>query len=969
MLNLQKPLQAVALAIAPMLAFTLTSDTASAQDAQQHRYFTTTWSFEDVDMGKLVSRLDWIGIEVPIEIAGQVTFNFSVSIPLDALRDAQAYRFNGVFRSNRLQLEQLLLADVHTDIRYANGVLTLSDLTTRWNDFGSLVGQAKMELVPRGNVSAALSARHLTIGPLHDLVLATSNSNTASLIRGTVDGTLSLNAPLNDFQDLTSWSLNADLLAKQLTYNETLPLTLDTGKVELRGGNLSAKDVRIGSPVDSNVRLAASVTAELRGDRPFEFTVRGNDVPVASLTKLTMLSNDSPIVGKVDLDVRGQGHLGGEGQTAAQWDLRGRLASPELSAFGLQLGLIEHQFTFDKQHLSLSRLSPSAGRSGDAVTANEDPVVIERFDASFEIEPQAVRLSQLDAAIFGGNIKGSAVLARGEAGRHQADLQWEQLEPRLDTGYFLPASARLSLRTSGDVKWSVAANVMEDPNAHQGTAQIAVDSIQLGDADIGEGKLGLQAAEGRLGLQGEGTLLGGTFKVETTMSLASLFTPRYLGANNQLPKIEGNVDLNQVDIALATHLLRPNDRRRFGGTFSANVELPQRAKLTISNANLDGKLLSQRIEADVELQGDQLQVNHVRGGYAGGRVEVVGRVNWRNQQGRLDVQLAAINASVGMKPISLTASQLADGSVSGHLVFDVSRDIKARGAIEVHDAEWYAVPTGAVHATVVGSAAKDFSRWTLQLDAIESTLNRGRISGNARLSSSTMRAAAFDLESSFQVKKLDFGQLLKDAGVGSSYARGNLSGQITLSGQGVRSAADLKGRFAAELDGTMARAVPGLVSAQAYLGAFSLVGARVDEGYISGSIAGGAARINEFWLFGESFRVLAEGRVQLPSGRMDVSAVVSTGNFDLEAAALATLVQRVSTTSAVPVAAIIQVNRLFSSRTLYFDLLGPLRDPRIRLKPLATLREGATNFLLRRAVSTVAGPALGGSIFQQDERP
>lgn len=945
-------------------------------NAPRYRYWTTNWSFEDINVGRLLDRLRGIGIDVPIAAEGDVSVNFSVSIPLNGLREGRAYRFNGTIAANRLRLEQLELAGLRTNARYEAGTLTLSDLTTRWLDQrrrpgtttragGELAGEASLGLVPRGALTTSLSARSLAIGPLYDLILSASNQPRAPVLEGTVGGLLDASVPLQSLRDPLTWTMDADIQAVGLSLADVVPLSVDTGPVSLRAGQLTASELRVASPVNSQIRMIASLSADLRGERRFEFTARGNDLPLQSFASLASLSLSSAATGNLDLEARGSGSLGGQELAAARWEVQGRVASPQLSAFGLQLGLIQHAFEFDSQRLRLTRLNDQPS----------DRVVVERVAADYVIGEDAVSLDNVDAAFFGGGLKGSARFARSEQGTHRVQLQWNEIRPQFNTGYLMPRGIPVSLQTSGEVNWTLPAASADQLASHEGVAKISVDQLLLGTANVGNAQLTLQATAGELDVQGEGELFGGRFSVETTTQLTAVASWLDLSSTSTGFHTQGKVEFNRIRLSRAADVIQPRSNRRMDGFLSGEVvfgsedqlngeRLPEaRGLLALDNVVLDGRLLTRRLNADLYLDRDRLTIRSLRGEYAGGQIDTVGLIGLSDKRGVLQVRLAAIDASRALMPVSTAASQYAGGLLSGRLTIETGPRLRARGAVELRNSELFSMSAGNAHAAVSATAENDLSRWTLVLHSIESEIERGRITGNAEVRSSASRPGAFDLRSDWQARRVDFAGLLKSAGGGDrSYARGNLDGSLTLNGTGIRSAVDLTGRFAAELDGSEARAIPGLISAQAYLGALSLASTRVDEGRIQGSIGAGVARIDEFWLVGQRLRVFADGRVQIPSGRMDVSAVISTSSFDVENAAVATLAEQLAIGAAPPVAAFVEINRLLSNRTLYVDILGPIADPRLYLKPLHTLESGITRFFLRRGAGAILPVAATGGV-------
>ncbi len=938
----------------------------------QYRYWTTHWSFDDIDVGKLLSRLESIGIQVPIQAQGDVSLDFDVSIPLNGLREGGAYRFNGTLRSTQLQLEQLLLADFSTTIEYEAGTLALRNLSTRWldlragtqatntSDSGRLTGEVNLEVIPRGALSANLHAERLAIAPLYDLILTASSQPAVAILDGDVSGSLAVNVPLDSIRTPSTWTIDADLQASSLSLAESTPLTIDTGAISLRNGVIKANDVRVESPADPQIKMVAAISAGLTGERPFEFDIKGNDVPLQSLVTLASLGPSTSVTGTLDLDAHGSGKLATQDIAQSVWTLAGRIASPELSVLGVRLGLIQHAFEFDSKHVSLARLNQTIS----------DQVIIDRLLANYSIDENTAELTDLDAAVFGGTITGSATFARNEQGTDRVKLSWENINPQLNTTLWLPQSLKVSLQSSGEIDGFVPAQSLDQPAAYNGVAKIKIDQLRIGSEKVGDGQIDLRASDGQLSMEGQGELFGGSYSVHTTTSLAAVAGWFDLSASGRLGRLQGNVRFNQVGLGRAARLLNLGSHRRIDGFVSGavtlvphdNSELPQTvATLSFDNVAVDGTVLTHRLVAELSTDDIHLTVNSIRGSYAGGYIEAMGRIAMLGGVGRLQIRAAAIDASAGLMPISMSASQAAGGKLSGRLIVETGRSLWVSGTVEVRDSRIFSIPAGDAHAAIVGSADNDLSSWTLRVRSIESAVDQGRILGEAVMRSSTIRPGAFDLTSRWQARRLDFGRLLADAGGGkTSYAKGNIDGTLELNGTGIRTTADLTGRFAAELDGTQARAVPGLASAQAYLGAFSLAGTRFDQGRLRGSIGAGTARIDEFRLTGQRLQVIADGRVQLANGRMDVTAVISTGNFDVESAAVGALAQQLAVGAAPPAALFIEVNRLLSNRTLYVDVLGPLTDPRLRLKPLKNLESGLARFVVREATATFL-PVVTGS--------
>ena len=136
----------------------------------------------------------------------------------------------------------------------------------------------------------------------------------------------------------------------------------------------------------------------------------------------------------------------------------------------------------------------------------------------------------------------------------------------------------------------------------------------------------------------------------------------------------------------------------------------------------------------------------------------------------------------------------------------------------------------------------------------------------------------------------------------------------------------------------------------------SLAGVQFTEGHIDGVIASGAASIDEFWLRGGSVNVWSDGKIQLADRRVDLNVVVSTGYLN-SGNRLLSLASQLAVQSVLPIAALVEVNRVLSHRTVHLGFSGPLSDPRIRLKPMEIIREEAARFLLRELLIATSASA------------
>ena len=118
-MNLSLRLRLAALIVLPTTLLPVCQLAAQESD-RNFRYYNSNWKFDDVDVGALASRLDRIGLRLPVDLEGKVTVDFAVGVPWNALTTAEAWRFDGTLTSSELAVSSLQFRDVQVMVRYAD---------------------------------------------------------------------------------------------------------------------------------------------------------------------------------------------------------------------------------------------------------------------------------------------------------------------------------------------------------------------------------------------------------------------------------------------------------------------------------------------------------------------------------------------------------------------------------------------------------------------------------------------------------------------------------------------------------------------------------------------------------------------------------------------------------------------------------------------------------------------------------
>ena len=932
-----------------LFAVMASGDTARAQAPADKgsRTWQLNWSWEDVQIDKLLDRLKSIGLEVPIKASGDVSVDVVVTIPINDLRASDKYRLQGTIASKRLRVEQVALDDFVANIDVLGGVMTIKDLQASLGAAaspgrGSLAGNATLQISPLSDLKAELTAKAIEVGPLHQIYKTTVGDESDFSISGSIDGQVNFRAPVKQLGQIDRWKLSGDVTAQRLRIGDAPTINFQSGPFKMESGEIEARQVQFTVSDNAEVALMLAAHAELLGRRRFDISCVGNDVPLGQIAAAFSSGSSKWADGVLDLNLTASGEL-----AAGKWNVQGQVASPQLQLAGIELGLVEHQLQFDQQALKLTPLAAETNKG----------MSLRRVQAKYQIDETAIQLSDLDAEVFSGSIVGSANIARQAGGIHQVNLSWDQLTPKGNTGNFMDFAFDVQATTSGNINWKVAADSVELMAKHQGTANIQLEKIQLSGVEIGSLTVDANAQKSTLELSAKGNLFGGELSISTLTPVTPELTIRQLLDAPTTAQISANSIRLRPIVDVIGPAVSPLLQRRWAGSLSAEIsaELAQRSvqqatiELTAENLTLDGMMLTRRVEVNARSLARVITIDRATSSYAGGRIDINGLLALDADESQLNLRIISVDASQFFLPLSESVAGQLQGRLSARLTISggQQRDrISARGSVEFSDGRAYGVPVQTAHSQVAAAITNRFDRWNISVPSISGRVGNGRVHGNLEFDSA-YRATKFDLRSDWQVDRVDFAKLMYESGAGStSRAKGQISGRIVVNADAMSTVDDLYGNFDFTLGGSGARAIPGLTDAQNFLGSLALTGVRFEEGKMRGVISGGRANVKEFQLQSAQLMVWARGNMQLESQIVNMEAVIATGNFEINPLIFGLL--QIVVARDVPALSIwIELNRILSNRTIYVDVRGPISDPRLRLKPLASVGEEAARFFLR----------------------
>ncbi|WP_231602765.1 AsmA-like C-terminal region-containing protein [Neorhodopirellula pilleata] len=966
------------------------------------RYWTTRWSFDDVDVGQLADRLGAIGIETGVDLEGTVSVRFNVGIPWTSLGDGAAYRFDGTLTSPRLLVDGVAVKDLSTSINYRDGVASLEKLkatvldrrTGSANPIGSpeanageLVATASVELVPQGDVSADVRIDQLSLDSLSDLVRKFLPDQSGFIpTAGQVSTEFEVQVPLSSISDLATYQLTGRASGRGVVLADLPPSDLDVGRVQISDQVLSMTEVSLTANAEEqpsrSIRLFGDASIPLNGVGELQLNLSGDDIPTGTVAALLIepSSEVSIIEGKVDFILTGRGQFNEQIQDS-RWTLEGMIASPQLMVAGVDLGTLEHQVRFTESEL---RLTPKRNPQD-----LPDRFEIERFESTYQISEQAMTLSNLDALIFGGRVSGSATVPLESAGTVKADLTVEELRPTIRIGTFADRQVDVTATLSGELDWSVPIDKAAEPLAHRGTANLQVAAIQLGDVNVGQLNADLDAGQSEWSLTADGTLLDGKVRVETiaAMEAGDLWSDAisrmrdtkatfdgidlepllswFLGQRSDLTgKLSGTIGVR----SFASDLVGSDDPN-VNAPASHVWELPAiEVDLSLVQLRYRSRLLSRSMNLESRVDNGIVEIESLMGDYATGTARAAGRVHLidRQQQFHPRVDLRASISRVAIDRGLWFLSDLAEsyqGRASGSVtVAGYGESIRVRGSVDGRDLIFYGLGLGDAHSGIQMNANLSRRSWSVLFPTIRSGVGGGQVDGELALSSTRRGGAGVDLESRWRTRRVDFFRLSTQLGKATTFAQGEITGDLVIGGKSIRTIDDLAGRFRFRLEETRGAAVPGLIGISRLLGPVSLTNQTFHEGEANGIIGRGAVVMDEFWMASQDVLIRADGKVFLRSGRMDMEALIATGNYQDVAAEFAELAAQYALRALLPASAILDVSELLCDRTLVVSILGTTANPIVRLLPVETFREEAARFLLREGQRVILAGVSTGTV-------
>jgi hypothetical protein len=867
---------------------------ADAKAADEPTTLDATITLRDVDIAELLTKLE---VKVPYKLGGKVTVTASVSIPVANAEKTNTYRFAGTLTSNELAFEGLKVQGVSAKVRYADGVLRLTELAGRLppeagGPAGSFKGTATAAVQPRGDVSAALDLDRVPLGQILRAI-----PGEAIAVAGPVTGRAEFRAPLEKLSDPASWVASADLRSDEMiAYGRVirgvhLPLKVEKGSAVLKAAGATVE----------GIPLTADATAGLAKPYRFEATAKTAAVKAADVRRL---------VPEVPLPFAVEG-------------------------------------TLDATATLTGTASPLAYTASGTVRSDELKVGTRganKIEAAWAVDPDRVRVTKLSAELFGGTVGGTADVpfAADKAGRF--DVTFKEVDTAAAAKAVPDVPVKLSGKVSGELKGTIPAGKGQTPTADLDLTAPRL-TVQGIPAERLTGKLGFRggAAEYQL----EGRTLGGSFELKGRYPSRPAAPPA--PADRGSLRLRG-LNLHQLAGALRNPALSPL-RGTVDLSFDFNNDLSEgTGEVTAEDVWWGEAEMIDRAAAGLRLRNGVLELVDVGGSVAGGRLRGRGRVPLEHlPRGYVSLTIDRADPKRLFAPVPAVADE-----VTG----EVSLTVRGRPFGEAGGTGSIALPRGTVAGLDVTDLLLPFD-WSAGAVGRHVTVRgaTARVGGGRLTGDLTFNAGGSDrLDGSVKFSDV---RLSSVVGGSSVFGNGRATGRFDVSASPFRTLNDLNGQLTASLNQASVRELPVIQQISPFLSPAGIA-APFQSGEVRGRLGNGVLRLERLALANSSASLYADGTVTL-AGRLDLDVVAQTGNIGVNDRGLRLVGLRIPAFGPIPIGLIRDVSDLLSNRTVRLTVTGTVKSPQPRVNTAALLSEEAVRFLIGRYVPGLAGASVFGA--------
>ncbi|HWA96961.1 MAG TPA: AsmA-like C-terminal region-containing protein, partial [Pirellulales bacterium] len=728
-------------------------------------------------------------------------------------------------------------------------------------------------------------------------------------------------------------------------------ITLPAGLSLVTAGSLEAEGTRFSlEPAAWAGRVNAQATAAMRGRM-----LAAADAALRLAESMVHLDRLSARLPAGNVTAQGNFSLRSPYSVEAvadlpQFDLS---ALGSLIPSGALLGSLSGQLSAHanvRGDLAPTALRGTATASGAALSIAN--VTIDRGQAELAFDGDHLSLDRAELSLCGGTATATASVPLAlDQHATSAAIHWQEIDlARLP---FVPRryAQGLSATSDGKATLDIGAGKVEQIDTWTADVNFRLPKLVRGDLPLGSLESKLHLESGKLTLVARASALAGRAEIDATLG--------WRQASHQFALDDARAEISDMQLADLAPLLRNPQLARLQGTLAARLDYrPQPAvpnaptqplgsgAIVLSGLRWADELLSNRLEGNVRIAADAVELTNLAGDLAGGTVTILGREQIGGRpHGFTAVELRNLDLRRLLAAKPSLASQ-ASGRLDLQLRARLGVPCRFEAVAALNDAKLAALHLGGVRIPLEGTWNPRDLRTHVVVRDLHAQLAQGRIAGRAEIDLGTSTR----VEGNLTATNVDLRSLGSSFGSTGRLGTGRLTGEVRFAGNDVRSLDDLTATMRAKLRNTQAMTIPVLDQLQPLLSAGLSTSTQFDQGDLQATLAGGVMRIRRFALAGRSARIFASGNVSL-AGRLDLELTAQTGQQGAGGPLATFALNRLPLAATTPAGWIIEANELLSNRVLNLHVGGTVRSPTVQVRPVALLEQEALRFFLGRAVN------------------
>lgn len=824
----------------------------------------------------------WLGFEVPIELPAKLKTEGKLAGTLSPF----TYEYSGEVTAKNTRLAGSELESLFAKIAIGNQAVSIVDGVIEIPG-GQLTGTLFHQWDGTADSKLTLSADAFDLSKLIDL------ESLESLEQALVSGSLAFDVPAGKLDDWQDWQAVGNVAVSDILI---LDKAIDRIQLDLSQANRVAKfDFRA-------TGLGGFVEGEFRNtwdEGPATGKLAIQSVAVEELTAL--FSVDA---------IQASGDLNGSFDFEVPWE---EAADPN-----------QWKLTGD-------------GEIVDAVLLEEP---LESVTLKVWTEPKNLLL-QLNTKGWGGSLvaeltrKGTEQIEwAGQVNGSDVDLQ-----PVLQR--YLNSSVPVSGAVNINLEFTASEDELVDPRLWVLNALIKAENLNSGDLRVGDVELRLKQKDRQAQYDLDANLFDGALTSDGTLHW-----------KDDRPEVSGNLAIQRVELQRVLSVWQNSlDQPPYQGELNAKVDFAYPAsdsaqpsltgELTLLNLVGHETIISDRIEAGIQLQNDRLAMDAIEGNVAGGRLRA--EIDWLvNSQDTPRFQLTLRNARLG--DIGDAFLDEPDDDLRGRVNLRLSGDIgmysRAAGQAELTRIELAGAQIRSLTIPLRIQVDALGGRAEVNASNIVARMRRGSVLGNVNIKAHSR----VDVRGGLTLRRVSLSddvpfEALSEAGLGY------VDGTIDFKGRRIKSLSEIDSTFSFDLSRSHAFDLPVLEDLQPFITA-APQSTVFQEGKIEGRSSRGTIYLEEVSMVNPQVQVYLDGTVG-GNGRLRMNATVQTGNTNQTLALW--LLRQIPKAAPPPIAILLSANDFLSNRTIHFEINGTTSHPIVRIRPLPLLSQEAVRFFLQNA--------------------